>query len=151
VRLGVSSALGVERACIVETEILPIGTPSRDGAVVVVLAIVLPTALMTDLVDASFRKCLVAAAWARIEAGSGRREHVAHAGVRLEPRAPLSYEFFVGDVRIVVGTAYDLRHLNLPLAVDRSTENSVWTNSQSGIGASNPRRLPNEGVLIHLG
>jgi hypothetical protein len=87
VRSALSVMLLVPGPGVVEAE-PPVGTASNQGAVVVVLPVVFPSALAADLVTASLAESRVAAARTRIGHFTRRGIHVQAGGVRLEPGTP---------------------------------------------------------------
>ena len=82
-----------------------VGAAPNDVAVVIVLAVVLPSALVADLVCASLGQRRVATTRAGVESVSSRGDHVLLGGVNREPLHPPTDELVIGDGRIVVRAA----------------------------------------------
>src|SRR5262245_24841057 len=97
-----AAARQVLSPCIVEA-MSSVWSASHDRAVVVVLTVVLPAALITDVVNASFVEGEMPAAGARVRSLASWCEDVELLGVRVEPRSPSSQFLLVGHGRILVG------------------------------------------------
>jgi hypothetical protein len=95
-------------------------TTAHNTSVMVVLAVVLPTALAADFVPAPFGESDVPAAWTRIRTASCG-ERVLLCGVHLEPTGSLGDQLFVGQRRVVLGSSYDGSLLGLGLLALTST------------------------------
>jgi hypothetical protein len=78
---------------------------SNNVAVVVVLAVILPPALVADLVGSSLGQGRVAAARAGIRNVSSWRKYILQGGVGHEPVRPPTDELLIGDRQIVVEAA----------------------------------------------
>jgi hypothetical protein len=76
-----------------------------DGAVMIVLAVILPPALPTDFVVASFGQSSVAAAWAGVGNIAGWRKDVLQRGVAVEPLLPSADQFVIWHRGIVMRAA----------------------------------------------
>jgi len=106
VRLRCAAASDVLNSRFVEAK-PTIRAAAHVGAVVVVLAVVLPSALPADVMRTAAVEGPVSATWARIRPAFNGSEDIARLRVRLEPRPSLSDEFVVSEVGIVAGSTYD--------------------------------------------
>jgi hypothetical protein len=83
----------------------PVGSAPDNRAVMIVLAVVLPSAHTADLVGAPLGKSRVTAARARVWPGASRGEHVLESGVRLEPGGSAREQLLIRDARVIAGPA----------------------------------------------
>jgi hypothetical protein len=106
VRLRYPALADVLGSCPVKAQI-PVRPAPGHGTVVIVLAVILPLALVADLLVASFRQGRVAAAWAGVRDIARRGVDVLQRDVAVEPLLPSADQFVVWYRRIVMGAAPD--------------------------------------------
>ena len=108
-RFEVSAAIHIRGARFVKGQ-LAVRTPSNRRAVVMVLAVVLPPALSTDLVGPAFFQREMSATRTRVRAARSWGGDVAHPDVALEPRTTSRQDLVVAETWIVVRSAQHSRH-----------------------------------------
>ena len=81
-----------------------VGTPAHDGAVVVILPVVLPAALIANLVAASLTQRGVTATWAGVGLTRLLGKDVELARVGGKPGAAPFQQLLIAEVRVIMGT-----------------------------------------------
>lgn len=99
--LPVATVLHVLASRVVEAQ-AAIRTSTNNLAVMVVLSVVFPAALVADLVDPALAERQVTTARARVRSAVCWGEHVALRRVRVEPRGALRDKLFVAEARVII-------------------------------------------------